>query len=257
MVRILLADPPQIPALKPWWSGGTVYNSSSSETSQTYYVDRRAEPVFIKVGPTELLEREFAMNRFLGAFQLAPEVMDFGHGDEGSFLVTRPLVGEDGVSAVHLRQPERLAQALGAALRVLHAVPTENCPLQDRPAEMRSLADQNISRAVYDARLIPERFDAAVDRFRRTAWPSDDLVVLHGDYCLPNVLFQDFHLSGFVDLGNGGVGERHYDLYWGLWTLGYNTKSDQYNDTFLAAYGRDFVVPELLEFHRLLSGFMD
>jgi kanamycin kinase len=256
-MRIPVTAPLLLPAaVKPWVTGAVVYNSSSSQASQTYYAEKRGEGVFIKVGPTDLLEREWAMDRFLAAYGLGPDVLDFGHED-GSFLVTRPLGGEDGISGGHLDQPGRLAQALGSALRVLHSLPTEHCPFPHRSAEMRALAAENIQQASYDSGLIPERFDAAVDRFRRTTWPSDDLVVLHGDFCLPNVLFQDFRLTGFVDLGNGGVGERHYDLYWGLWTLGYNTKSDRYNDTFLAAYGRDLVVPELLEFHRLLSGFMN
>ena len=40
-------------------------------------------------------------------------------------------------------------------------------------------------------------------------------VLLHGDYCLPNLIMRDFQLEGFIDLGYGGIGDLHYDLYWG------------------------------------------
>ena len=41
------------------------------------------------------------------------------------------------------------------------------------------------------------------------------MMSLHGDYCLPNLIMRDFQLEGFIDLGYGGIGDLHYDLYWG------------------------------------------
>ncbi len=37
---------------------------------------------------------------------------------------------------------------------------------------------------------------------------------------------------GFIDLGNGGVGDRHIDLFWGAWTLFYNLKTDRHTERF-------------------------
>ena len=71
-------------------------------------------------------------------------------------------------------------------------------------------------------------------------------VLLHGDYCLPNVMLDDWAFAGFIDLGNGGVGDRHIDLFWGSWTLWFNLKTKEYTDYFLDAYGREAVDPEKL-----------
>ena len=70
--------------------------------------------------------------------------------------------------------------------------------------------------------------------------------LLHGDYCLPNILLDDWRFSGFIDLGNGGVGDRHVDLFWGAWTLNFNLKTDEYRERFFDAYGRDKLDPDRL-----------
>ena len=70
--------------------------------------------------------------------------------------------------------------------------------------------------------------------------------LLHGDYCLPNVILDDFRFSGFIDLGCGGVGDRHVDLFWGAWTLKFNLKTDSYKNIFYDAYGRELIDEEMI-----------
>jgi kanamycin kinase len=59
-----------------------------------------------------------------------------------------------------------------------------------------------------------------------------DNVIIHGDYCLPNIIMDNFSFKSFIDLGDGGLGDRHNDIYLGLWTLNYNLKTDTYRDLF-------------------------
>lgn len=72
------------------------------------------------------------------------------------------------------------------------------------------------------------------------------VALLHGDYCLPNILLDDWKFSGFIDLGGSGVGDRHIDIFWGVWTLFFNLKSNAYYERFLDTYGREAVEPEIL-----------
>ena len=67
--------------------------------------------------------------------------------------------------------------------------------------------------------------------------------LLHGDYCLPNIILNDWKFSGFIDVGNGGVGDRHIDLFWGAWTLNFNLHTEAYRDRFFDVYGKDRVDP--------------
>ena len=76
--------------------------------------------------------------------------------------------------------------------------------------------------------------------------PVCEPVLTHGDYCLPNILLDDWRFAGFIDLDSGGVGDRHVDLFWGIWSLGFNLKTDRYRERFLDAYGRDKIEEERL-----------
>jgi kanamycin kinase len=87
-------------------------------------------------------------------------------------------------------------------------------------------------------------------------YTASDNVLIHGDYCLPNIVMDHFSFAGFIDLGSGGIGDRHHDLYWGNWTLNYNLKTDNYKDIFLDAYGRNDVEEAGLEYFAMLNKWL-
>jgi len=47
-------------------------------------------------------------------------------------------------------------------------------------------------------------------------------------------------------VGLAGIGDKHIDIYWVLWSLNYNLKTDRYTDCFLEAYGKEKVDMEVL-----------
>ena len=71
-------------------------------------------------------------------------------------------------------------------------------------------------------------------------------VLLHGDYCLPNIILNNWEFSGYIDLDCSGFGDRHMDVLWGIWTLNYNLGTTRYTDRFMDAYGRDRIETEKL-----------
>ncbi|MFK7691664.1 phosphotransferase [Paenibacillus sp. HJGM_3] len=83
---------------------------------------------------------------------------------------------------------------------------------------------------------------------------KEDKVVIHGDHCLPNLILHDFKMNGYVDVAYGGIGDRHYDIFWGLWSLQYNLKGD-YSQKFIQTYGNHLIDPDRLRLCGLLSVF--
>ena len=71
--------------------------------------------------------------------------------------------------------------------------------------------------------------------------------LIHGDYCLPNVIFEGGKRSGFIDVGNGGVGDRHIDIFWAVWSLWFNLKTNNFTERFFDAYGREKIEKDVLK----------
>ena len=64
--------------------------------------------------------------------------------------------------------------------------------------------------------------------------------LIHGDYCLPNILVKNGQINGFVDLGSAGVGDPWRDYAWAIWSLEYNLGTKEYTSLLLEKLGIKF-----------------
>ncbi|MBI4978619.1 MAG: aminoglycoside 3'-phosphotransferase [Spirochaetes bacterium] len=234
-------------------TGSTIYNSSCSVKAKTLLIDGK-DKYYLKINKRGYLLRENAMTAFLHSYGLAPAVVVYENDSKHDYLLTEALPGEDGISGGHLDNPERLAAVFGESLGLIHALPPDRCPHKNRTAEMIGEVYENAKSGSVDLYIIPEGESKAMERFEKLKHRAVDDVVFHGDYCLPNIIMNSFSLTGFIDLGYGGFGDRHNDIFWGTWTLQYNLKTDAYRDIFLDAYGRKDIDDERLELCRLIAG---
>ena len=225
---------------------GDIYNSSCSNAAQVWFLE--AEGCYLKKAEKGQLQKEATMTRFFHKKRLATEVLDY-ESSEFDWLLTQKVTGEDCIHPMHLEDPRRLCDLLGQLLRQLHEERTDGCPIL-RTAEYLETAKQNFEAKAYDASQFPDNwgYASAEEAWRfieenKKYLRSD--VLIHGDYCLPNIMLDDWHFSAFIDLGGAGLGDRHIDLFWGIWSLAYNLKTDAYRDRFLDAYGRDQVQEEM------------
>ena len=244
-------DPAIFPAeLRPLVSGCDVYDSSCSPEARVYYLERDGG-YYLKAAPAGSLQREAEMTRFFHQKGLGTEVLAYVREEERDWLLTRRVRGEDCTHADYLAQPERLCDTLATLLRRLHETDHAGCPVPLRTRDYLQTAEENYRKGIFDASLFPDNWgyssaEEAWGVICRDGHLLQNDTLLHGDYCLPNVMLEDWRFSGFIDLGNGGVGDRHIDLFWGAWTLHFNLKTDRYRNRFFDAYGRDRIQPELL-----------
>lgn len=231
----------------PFLKDRPVFDSSCSPQARVWYLPKDGG-LYLKTAPKGSLRREADMTSFLHGKGLAAEVLTY-ENMEKDWLLTRAVPGEDCTFARYLEDPERLSVILGQRLRFLHELSAEGCPITDHSARYLQTAEENYRKGLFDPFYFPEEDITAEMAWRIVQQAAPELkseVILHGDYCLPNVMLDDWRFSGFIDLDHGGIGDRHIDLYWGCWSLGFNLKTDRYRDRFLDAYGRDKINEALL-----------
>ena len=224
--------------------GATVFDSSCSKAAQVWFLDK-GPGYYLKKAAKGNLQTEAAMTSYFASKQLAPEVLAYESQDEDWMLTVRAK-GEDCICPMYTSEPQKLCDTTAHLLRALHETDTAHCPIPDRTKDYLSTAQNNFRMGHYDISLFPDNWGYATPE---EAWreletngkylKSDTL--LHGDYCLPNIILDNWQFSAFIDLDTAGVGDRHVDLFWGMWSLQFNLKTDQYAERFLDVYGRDCI----------------
>jgi kanamycin kinase/aminoglycoside 3'-phosphotransferase-3 len=116
--------------------------------------------------------------------------------------------------------PHRLVRVLAKAMQSIWTVPIAGCPVDQSPDAKLSHARRIVENGQVDMALVdPETFGAEgfsspavllqwLEAHKMTFEP----VLTHGDFCLPNVFLEDWELTGFLDLGRSGVGDRWTDI---------------------------------------------
>lgn len=75
-------------------------------------------------------------------------------------------------------------------------------------------------------------------------------MLVHGDACLPNFIFQGEKFSGYIDLGDLMVAKPEIDFAAAIWSLQYNL-GPGHGKRFLEKYGVQNVTDEMVEKLRL------
>lgn len=238
------------PEMRKFTVGARIFDSSCSPEARVYYIEKDGG-YYLKTAPKGTLLRDAQMTDYFHSIGLGAEVLGYESGD-ADLLLTARVGGEDCTHADYLSDGKRLCDTIATHLRRLHEIDFSRCPVKDRTAEYIATVEENYRTGNYDTSHFPDSFGyaSAEDAIRVFNEGKDALkrdVLLHGDYCLPNIMLDGWRLSGFIDLGNGGVGDRHIDIFWGAWTLWFNLHTDAYRDRFLDAYGRDKADEKMLK----------
>ena len=187
---------------------------------------RTGDGRYIKWGrhdPEANMRDEAERMRWARQWTAVPEVLEQGQDAREEWLVTVALDGRSAVDPRWSSDPATAVRAVGTGLRMLHdALPVADCPWG------WSVTDR-IANAERRGIRIP-------DRLLRPP-PIDELVVCHGDACMPNTLLND---SGspiaHVDLAALGVADRWADIAVASMSTEWNC-GPGWQDALIEAYG--------------------
>lgn len=221
-----------------------IFDSSCSKIAKVWLIDK-GPGYFLKKAPKGSLQKEAAMTGYFHSKNLAPAVLSYESLTEDWMLTVRAR-GEDCIDPIYINDPKRLCDTTAVLLRMLHETDHHHCPVADRTRDYLSTAQRNFHLGNYDIDLFPDNWgyatvEEAWQEIETNAKYLESNTLLHGDYCLPNIMLDNWQFSAFIDLDTAGVGDRHVDLFWGIWSLQFNLKTSIYRERFLDAYGRESI----------------
>lgn len=233
-----------------------IYDSSSSAQAKVIFADKD-NGYFVKKSRKGSLEKEYLMTNYFYKLGLSCNVLSY-ISDEFDYLVTPKILGNDCTYSKYLDNPTKLCDTIAQNLAMLHAIKPIDCPIQNHTETYLNTAYQRYKDKSFDKKhyldIIPYKSeqhslkiaDDAMSFIEKNKHLLKTDTLLHGDYCLPNIILDNWKFSSFIDLGNGGVGDKHVDIFWGIWTLFFNLKTDKYTNRFIDVYGKDKISTDTL-----------
>ena len=227
-----------------------IYDSSCSPQAKVIFINKD-KGYFLKEAAKGTLKTEALMTAYMHSLKLSEEVLYYGTSHGKDYMLSRRIQGEDCTYPAYLAEPKKLCDLIALLLRKLHEIDGKACPVQDRIGTYVESVKHGLDKSSYESDLFKGiwEFNSFSDAKRAAEEGIPMLkkeVLIHGDYCLPNIILNNRKFSGYIDLDCGGIGDRHIDVLWGIWTLNYNLGTIEYTNRFIDAYGRDMIEPEKL-----------
>lgn len=167
--------------------------------------------------PDRLLLQENLRLEWLRGRLPVPRVEMFVEDSDCDYLLLSAIPGTVASDDAYKTNVPKLIEQLSVGLRMIHELPIDRCPFDATiPTKIELARERVIAGLVDESDFDESRFGGvAADLFTELleSIPEDeDLVFTHGDYCLPNIVLQDWKISGFIDWGRAGIADRYQDI---------------------------------------------
>lgn len=176
-------------------------------------------------------ENEVNMLRWLNGRIPAAKICEYVEEDDISYTLMTRVKGEMLCAKKYLTDPETLCQIAADGLKKLWNVDIKDCPYRTSRLEERLKKARNlVERGIVDIENAepetygPDGFQNPEEllNWLETHQPEEDLVLTHGDYCLPNIFVEGKEILAFIDLGKAGPADRWQDVAIALRTIHHN-----------------------------------
>ena len=197
-------------------SGAGVYSFSGEEKEYVLKVE--------KEGREPATERQ--MLSWLRNKLPVPEIVYADTVKGNSYILMTALSGEMACSDAWLAKEDEMIAHLAEGLKLFWEIDPADCPVDNTLEEKLWIAADRVKEGKIDLddweENNPFETPYILMQYLFDTRPKEDIVVTHGDYCLPNIFLDKNGITGFIDLGRGGLADRYQDIALCVRTLGYN-----------------------------------
>ncbi len=158
--------------------------------------------------------------RWLDGKLPVPKVICYESDNDFQYLLMSRVTGKMSCDEYYLEHPRELCRLLAQAFRMLWSVDVTGCPRERTIENELEEAKYRVENNLVDLEdTEPDTFgengfenpEALLD-WLQTHKPKYEPALSHGDFCLPNIFFKDDKVSGFIDLGDAGIGDKWRDI---------------------------------------------
>lgn len=165
-------------------------------------------------------ENEYRMLQYLQDKLPVPRIYAHEINDGKSYLVMSKCAGEMACSREYMDNPNLLCKLMANGLKSLWSIDVSDCPSDQRLSHKLAQAAYHVEHGLVDMDHVePDTFGEK--GFRNSAellqWlydnkPEEELVLSHGDYCLPNIFGVREDVIGYIDVGKTGIADKWCDI---------------------------------------------
>ena len=168
--------------------------------------------------------------QWLGGRILVPKIIVHECIGNKCYLLMTRAAGQMSCNEYYLNNPAKLTSILAQALQELWRIDISGCPLDCSLDRKLELARYRVKDNLVDMENVePDTFGPngfenpeALLQWLIKHKPLEELVLSHGDFCLPNIYIQDDKTISFIDLGRMGVADKWQDIALCYRSLKYN-----------------------------------
>lgn len=179
------------------------------DLEKTYYlkVEKRCDETI----------REHDMYKWLKGKLPVPEIISESFENGTDYLLIEKAKGIMLESECYRNNPKQLVRLAAEGLKLLWKVPVSECDFDASIESKLKKAKQQIDngkKVCVDSNMYTKGFNNEQDVYEYliSNIPKEDKVLSHGDYCFNNYFAYNNHISSFIDMGRGGIGDRYQDI---------------------------------------------
>ena len=176
----------------------------------------------LKIQPNNIeSQNEVKIMKWLKNCSYFPKIIKYENTNDFSYLLMTKIKGKMSCDEKYMSNGNILIKALVDGLKFLWSFDISNCPFVHNLNNKIKQIEQKINKGLINLE------DVNLDFFLENKFqkPKDlldwliinqpkveELVLSHGDYCLPNIFINENIFSGFVDIGQLGIADKWLDI---------------------------------------------